>query len=327
MKTQFDKASVMSATNSIELLDIVRSGNYFSANGWSYETADKYLFSVDGKLVEAGFYTHYADDNMDRPIKQVIELPTSYGCPMKCAYCASSFIADVTPLTAEVLYDITDTLMGAHEIYDGGELLITLTGTGDACFTLGLISEYIPYISQKHDNLWFTVSSCNWTREMIKTVEKLSVNYRFRNIQSTFISANENLVGQIIPGLQYTDHKISELIEHITGSSFRNWRINYLMLKSVNDDDESFAKFTEIIQPIKDKVVVRISSLNETIASNNNGLKPSALQRSKILQNMLKANGINAYLFYSEHNDNMNCGQLVLESIITGAYQEYLTKR
>ena len=300
----------------LKLHDIVLSTNQFSANGWSYEIAEKYIFSINGTLVEAGFYTHYADEKMDRIIKRVIELPTSYGCPMKCAFCASSCISYISALSSEMLCLITDILIDAHEIANDNDILIALTGTGDAYYTLGLISEYITVISQKYNNLSFTVSSCYWTVEMLKKIEELTLRYKFRNIQSTFISTNDTVVKQLIPGLRHIDYNIFDFVSYIKDSEFRNWRINYLILKSVNDDDNSFNKFLEMIRTICDKVIVRISSLNETIASQKSGLKPSVLQRSKALQKILTINGVNSYLFYSEHVDNMNCGQLVLESTL-----------
>ena len=316
MKTLFNRDSIVSIVGTIELVDVVHSTNCFSANGWSYEVAEKYLFKVAGNVIEAGFYTHYADEKMDKLIKRVIELPTSYGCPMNCVYCASSFIDDISSLSAEILSEITDVLMDAHEISDENDVLVALTGTGDAYYTLEVIREYISIASQKYTNLCFTISSCNWTKEMLKIAEDLSSDYNFRNIQFTFISLNEKLVRRLIPGLQHIEYRISDLLEHIAKSSLRNWRINYLMIKSINDGDDNFSEFVKAVQPLKEKVIVRISSLNETIASNENGLKPSKIQRSEVLQNLLKQNGINAYLFFSERNDNMSCGQLVLENLL-----------
>ena len=314
MKTLLNSGSEIIITEPLELIDVVSSTNCFSANGWSYEVAKKYLFSFEGKIIEAGFYKHYADEKMSRFVKQVIELPTSYGCPMKCAYCASSHIDSFSSLTTELLCRITDILMDSNDIPNNDEILVTLTGTGDAFFTMGLISEYISGISQKYCNLCFTISSCNWTKGMLKIIEELSARYKFRNIQFTYISSDEVLVKRVIMGLQCIDYQPLDLIEHIANSPLCNWRINYLMLQSINDDDASFVEFAEMIKPIKDKVIVRISSLNETAASIVNGLKPSTIQRSRVLQNILKQNGVDAYLFFSEHNDNMNCGQLVLEN-------------
>ena len=300
----------------LELINIVNSSDHFSANGWSFEVAKKYLFSINGKIIEAGFYTHYTDETMVDIVKQVIELPTSYGCQMRCVYCASSNIKNISPCKTDDLIGITDYLFSAHNISSEDKMLISLTGTGDAYFTINLISEYILTISNKYSNLCFTVSSCSWTNKMLRTIEKLSEEFNIRTIQATFITLNENKLQKIIPGLNSSDFAFSTFVDYVSHSSLRNWRINYIMLHTINDSDEDFTYFINFIQPIKDKIVVRISSLNETIASKSNNLRPSAIERSKFFHNMLYNRGIKSYLFNSVCNNNMSCGQLVLEHVL-----------
>ena len=308
-----DSGNKLSDARAINLLGVTESSNNFSANGWSYEDAKKYLFNIGGKLVEAGFYSHFADDKADRLIKQVIELPTSFSCPMKCAYCASSLINDISPLDVDVMITITQFILDANDIDNDRAVLIALTGTGDAYYTLGMICEYLSRASQVYKNFSYTISSCNWTHDMLMTVEKLQRQYRIRNVQSTFISNDENVVASIIPGFRYMKLQPLAFIDIVKGSMFVNWRINYLMMDSINDGDDHFIEFIKMVKPINDKVIIRISSLNETFASRSNGLKPSNLQRSEVFKRMLNHEGINAYIFHSVENNNMSCGQLVLE--------------
>jgi len=314
---KFTREATMDITKTLKLLNIVSSTNEFSANGWSYEVAEKYLFDIDGKLLEAGFYTHYSNLEMNSIVKRVIELPTSYGCPMKCSYCASSCILDIQPLTTETLLLVTEYILSMKTLPNNKELLVTLTGTGDTYYTFNLIYEYISSISQKYKNLCFTISSCNWTNEILKKVESMSKIYKLRNIQYTFVSNNNEKLKRIIPGLNHINYNISDFVSYVETSSLRNWRINYLIIQSVNDDDNNFNDFIKIMQPIKNKIIVRISSLNETIASSNAGLKPASLKRSEVFQQTLALNGIYSYLFFSEQKDNISCGQLILEKKLT----------
>ena len=295
------------------LLDTICSNNHFVANGWAYETAEKYLYEYDSKSLEIGFYNHYTDAALSKRVKRVLELPTSYGCPMKCAYCASSWISEASTLSEEVLLAITDEVLKRNSVKYDDNLLISLTGAGDAFFTLDLILKYTQNVTEQHPNFCFTVSSCNWTKEMLSKIEDVSYKIAFRNIQSTYISFDQSVATMIIPGLRCTGFDYSLFVEHIKNSRLDNWRINYLLLHSVNDDDDSFERFVQIVNPIREKVLVRISSLNETIASTSSGLHPALLERSVALQNKLQSNGTNAYLFHSDINDNMSCGQLILE--------------
>ncbi len=307
------ETNLASAAQPLELLDVATSTNTYSANGWSYECAEKYLFRMGKKLIEAGFYTHFADASMEMVVKQVIELPTSYGCPMKCAYCAASCIKGIMVLPPESLFEMTDLIIHAHALPADCKILVTLTGTGDAYYTLNQIERYIAVTSQRYRNASFTISSCAWTDSMLKRVEKMAAAHRFRNIQATFISMNDMVTRRLIPGLPHESCGIFEFINHIRTSLLRNWRINYVLLNAINDSNRSFRAFMEAMLPIKDKVIVRISSLNETLASKKSNLKPSSGDHAAVLQELLIAKGIHAYLFHSAHNDNMSCGQLVLE--------------
>jgi adenine C2-methylase RlmN of 23S rRNA A2503 and tRNA A37 len=299
-----------------KLIDVVSAKKHFVANRWAYEIAEKYLFEVDGEVLEVGVYDHYEDEKMSRYVKSVLELPTSYGCPMKCKYCASSWINKENKLTIDTLQALADQMFEILNIQFDRQLLIALTGTGDAFFTLDLIFEFIKSIKEKYRYFSFTISSCNWTSEMLAKVEGMAETISFRNVQSTFISYDKGITTAIIPMLDHIEHDFSDFIEHVKKSKHDFWRINYLLLRLVNDDNNSFEKFIHMIKPIRDKILVRVSSLNETIASKSNALQPSPLDRATTLLNALLDTGINAYLFHSYANDNMNCGQLVLENAL-----------
>ena len=297
-----------------KLLDVVCSNNHFAANGWEYEIAKKYLYEVNGKMLELGFYDHYEDKSLAKHIKRVLELPTSYDCPMKCAYCASSWIKQDLKLSADVLFYITNKVLENHNILENDSLLIALTGTGDAFFTLDTILDFINLIIKKYNNFSFTVSSCNWTAEMLNRIEKAANTIEFRNVQATYISHDTKTVFRIIPGLRRIGFNFTYFLKHVRESKNNFWRINYLLLDSVNSSNDSFNEFVNLIEPVKEKLIVRISALNETIASKNSGLRPASLERAVDLRNKIMGIGAHAYLFHSDTNDNMNCGQLMLES-------------
>ncbi len=52
------------------------------------------------------------------------------------------------------------------------------------------------------------------------------------------------------------------------------YRINYIMIKDVNDSKEDFDSFCDIVGKVRDKIIVRIAKLNETGTTKRNGLMP-----------------------------------------------------
>lgn len=71
--------------------------------------------------------------------------------------------------------------------------------------------------------------------------------------------------------------------------------------------------FVGLFAALKENIVVRISKLNETNCSKANGLLSPDIASMKQLEEICTQNGIKAYTFCSEKNDNMNCGQLITE--------------
>ena len=103
-------------------------------------------------------------------------------------------------------------------------------------------------------------------------------------------------------------------------SSIRNLRINYLMIKGLNDNCEDFKRFVDLVDCIKNKVTIRISKMNNTIDSKKNNLMPPDINSLFELRDYLLKKGFNVYVFYSMIDDNMNCGQLITENLFENKY-------
>lgn len=288
--------------------------NKYSGSNWDSEHTTKYIFELrNGKIIEAGYFIHFYGD---KEKKRVIELPTSYGCPMKCKFCASSFINDVQQLNADEVLDIYNYIYETQNLKHVYPLFVSMTGIGDLYFTIDLVEKITSSISNDRNDIGFTVSSCFWTESMIKRIENIYNNIKFRAIQITYISYDnrilQNLIGYYT--LKYNDRPtFQQTVQHMFNSKIQQFRINYLMLKGINDTREDFFKFLSLILPVKDKVIIRISKLNTTKASIVNNISESSIERMGELKLLLDSNGFKAYLFYSVINDGMNCGQLLTE--------------
>ena len=101
----------------------------------------------------------------------------------------------------------------------------------------------------------------------------------------------------------------------IQQSSIDKFKINYILIKGFNDSNEDFTAFITKFNEIKNKLVIRISRINITQASEMNGIAGASVERVLEFRENLLEQGYQAYLFYSYKNDNMNCGQLITEKI------------
>lgn len=281
--------------------------NKYKANGWDTEHTYKFIYKSNrNQLIEVGFFIHLKDG---KEYKKVIEMPTSYGCPMKCKFCASASINDFSLIDTDDLMKILDKLYKDYNLYNDENLSISLTGTGEMLYTIDVIEKFIKESSTKYKNLKYVVSSIAINKNLINKLEKISKYADFRFIQLSYICED---CSQLIPNIKNTN-SLNNIIKVIKDSSFNNFRINYIMINGVNDEEEKYANFLNVIKEVKEKVIIRISTINQTNSSINNGICGVEIEKMEKLKENLNELGIKAYIFKSEKNDNMNCGQLISE--------------
>ena len=284
--------------------------NTYSGSNWNYEKTTKYVFQIGKHDVEAGYFEHYRKDVL---VKNVIELPQSYGCPSKCKFCASSALMGFKVLTKNEMWELFEYIYHMNKLEKSPYVLLTMTGMGDLYFDFENVMEFVEE-TQCYSNVYITLSSCLWNVQLLKRMEEWRGRFRVRNIQITYVSYQQSLLETIVPIYNKIKYDFSSVVKFIQQSAYDCYRINYIMIQGVNDSASDFELFRDIVDSIKEKVIVRITRLNETKASKRNGLSPTKVDRLKYFQQLLENGGIKSYVFYADVNDNMNCGQLITES-------------
>lgn len=293
----------------MEIVQYIKCDNRYAGSDWNIEKTIKLVFQDDNRKYEVGYFEHYFND---RFIKSVIELPISYGCPSKCKFCASAAIDDFSPMSVDQMQKLFEYIYLNKFLYKKDYVLLTLTGTGDLFFNAENVREFLLRLSI-YKNLYVTLSSCLWNLQLLKMFDQLSDKLRIRNIQLTYISSKENIIRNIIPIYQERKINFDEIVNYIKSSNKKYYRINYILIKGLNDTIEDFNILKNVLIEIKDKIIVRISRLNETKSTKRNNLHPTSIEIMEQFKEILTEAGIKSYIFYSEKNDNMNCGQLITE--------------
>lgn len=295
--------------NQMELLQQYKNNNSYCGSDWNFEETEKFVFQSEYKKYEVGFFEHFKDEQYR---KAVIELPVSYGCPSKCKFCASSNIEEFCQMQPEEMMELFEYVYEGKKLSQKEKVLLTLTGTGDLFFNFENVMNFILQLTS-YSNLWITVSSCLWNQRMLARIEELSRNIQIRNVQVTYVSDEASVLKGLIPYYESKETNFGELMAYIKNSKQTYYRINYILIQGINDTAAQFQHFKDMIQDVKNKVTVRISMLNETKATKRNQLKPVEITVMKEFNEYLVKEGINSYMFYSDKNDNMNCGQLITE--------------
>lgn len=289
---------------------VYHTTNTYSGSDWNREKTTKYVFEIADHSIEAGYFEHYRDDVL---VKTVIELPQSYGCPSKCKFCASSAIEEFQLLTADEMMELFEYIYDEMKLETNPYVLLTMTGMGDLYFNFDNVMEFLQRVG-RYRNIYITVSSCLWNVQMLKRMESLSDQLRIRNIQITYVSHDQETLEAVIPFYQKIFYDFEALLEYIRHSAHDYYRINYIMIRNINDSMDAFKQFQKMITPAGHNIVVRISKLNETRATKRNDLYPTEVSALETLQRLLEKSCKKSYIFYANVNDNMNCGQLITES-------------
>lgn len=294
----------------LELVHCFETENQYSGHGWNFEKTKKYIYHDVQMELEAGYFEHYLDTMF---VKSVIELPVSYGCPSKCRFCASSSIHNFCPLHAEQMMALFEELYNIHyHICANKTTVVSLTGIGDIFFNPDNTLEFLQRLTS-YENLQVTLSSCLWNRTLLNRISQLETKLAIRNIQFTCISDNSDILSRVMPIYASEAPDFKDIRDFVKNSNRQYFRINYVLIKGLNDSKTEFYHLAEALAEIKDKVIIRISKLNETKATKKNGLFPATPASAEEFSELLSSVGIRDYIFYSMKNDNMNCGQLITE--------------
>ena len=294
----------------MRLKKVFSTENKYSGSDWDREITTKYVFEDSFGVYEVGYFEHYAQDEFK---KSVIEMPVSFGCPSKCTYCASSNINMFYPLEINQMKTIFDYIYDKKELHKHAYVLLSITGMGDLRFNRHSVFRFVKML-ESYRNLNITFSSNFWDWDLLEQTISLNRYVPIRYIQYTYVSYNPDLVKELIPIYNFSELPgLDEFLKFVSTSEENFFRINYIVIRGKNDSVEDVNRLADKLKHVKEKITVRVSKLNETSATRLNNLKSTDKEKLDELKQKLVDNGIRAYVFCSDKNDNMNCGQLYCE--------------
>ena len=88
-------------------------------------------------------------------------------------------------------------------------------------------------------------------------------------------------------------------------------KLNYVVISNINDSQTDLDKMIKYLSPFKKDIIVKISYLNFTQKCKENNLKSPASDRMLEILRKLKEEGFDCYLFGTDNNTQLGCGQLV----------------
>ncbi len=265
----------------------------------------KYLQKTyDSHVIETGYY------NLD---EHVVCISTQVGCPMGCAFCATTSSANplsfsksfIRNLTAEEIIQQVKNIFShlkKNNRFDTKKILFSYMGMGEPFLNYENVVKSIKVLSRVFPDSRTTVSTVGVNSILIKRLahEKISTNLK---LHLSLHASNDLLRRKILPKAQ----KIKSTLEALKYfSSVRGVliKVNYILIKDLNDSQKHADQLARLLRNYS--FIVKLSNLNDF-----RSLKSSNKNRFDIFEKTLNLAGIKTCKFISTGTDiKAGCGQL-----------------
>lgn len=293
--------------NEFCLIEKLKNTNHYQSRNWNTEQATRYIFQIRNSILEASFFAHFWDT---RFIKSVVELPTSFGCPVGCKHCASTLLSPVRQLSTQDIKRMAFFVLDDRSISFNDSFLVTYSGIGEGAFHRNRLKAASLLIYERFPKSYYTFTTVGFDPTFVEFCDDLARQLPCHYLQISYLHYNVTKLVELVPTVHQFKFDFERLVGQIKETRFIKVRLNYVVIKDFNDTPDHWEEFMKMIRGLESKIVLRISRLNETQASHYFNVQPPSYSVLTELSEKLNKAGFNAYAFASAFNDNLNCGQL-----------------
>ncbi len=293
----------------MKVMDYKQNLNIYTTEHWKYEKVHRLVLLLENKIIECSVFEHL-DENKNK-VNISVEISSMYGCPMKCNYCASNLIEGCEFLSSE---DILDQIKVAIKytkvcIEDYPIFIVSFSGIGEPCLIPDKITKAAQLILQQYPNVKFYLSSICVKPNFINILN--SSGLPFTSFWVTYVHFDAKKAGKIIPTLSKFKYNFKNIVDKLIFFNLCKVKINYVFIKDFNDSNKDIEQLLKILEPVKDKVIIRITKINPTVASCQNHLGVVESKRLLKIADLVESKGFQKHIYFTDTNDNFNCGQLI----------------
>ena len=298
---------------------IVKKTKY-NARSWNNQLQRRFLLHYpnrrSGTLIECMSIIHYLDTSI---IDLTVELSNMYNCVVGCRFCASGALPGCVKYLEPFDYvkQLNTCLIESGidpEDYDN--FYVSFAGIGEPSVVYNNLSLGMMIIRDLYPNVKFNIATFGYRIECFQFWNKLCLP--IRTLQLPLYHIDTKKLSGIVTGLP-SGYDLLEVIEQavwykINHSACRI-KVNYIPMKNVNDGDGDVNRFIKKLEPFKQDITVKISFLNYTKPAEDNGFVTSGLDRLREIEKLFIENGFSTYIFGTDENTTLGCGQLAQNHI------------
>ena len=259
----------------MEVVETIESENTYLARAWNRERAYRYVVSTTSGPVEASFFEHYLGDHF---VKSVVELPTSFGCPVGCKYCASGQLRGSVPLSGDEMVEMCDLILNLHSNDMKNEVRVSFSGIGEVSLDHQPVLNAARSIAA-HRPASFTFATVGARPGFLLEADRVSSELTVHTVQVTVLASDDLIVSRVIPTRQRYGIVLSRIVDAIAGMSRVKPRLNLVAIAGIADHPAYLSDLVSHLSRIRNSVSIRVAELNETALTRRNQLFPVARDR------------------------------------------------
>jgi len=297
----------------MRIAQILESEMGYSARTWDVEHASRYVLDIDGRMVEFSHFRHFKSGAY---VKDVIEIASSFGCTVGCHHCAAADLPHMQALTADEIVAASILIADRHDLTEASRLLFTFSGIGEGSLLRTPMFEAARRLQHLYPSAEFVMTTVGIRPEFIGAVGDLSDELNVKYLQVSLFSSDSQAVRLMMPLGDRLGYSVDALVDAMAAESRLRYRLNYVVIEGLNSEVAQVESILQAFEPVRGSAVLRVSRLNETSASLRNGLRQPPVASVKRAADVARDKGWDAYHFYSDGNDQLNCGQLAGEYLV-----------
>lgn len=268
------------------------------------EKTTKYLQETkDSHIIETGYY------DLD---EYIICISSQIGCSMGCIFCATTmpidllnpdknFIRDLT--SEEIIQQVKNVLQTINQDrLKTKRILFSYMGMGEPFLNYKNVVKSIKILSKEFPNSRTTVATLGITPLLIKKIAREKIETILK-LHLSLHAPNDILRRKLLPKAGKIKNAL-EALEYFSLKRKIASKINYILIKNINDTKNHAVQLAKLLQPYS--FIVKLSNLN-----NFHNLEPSDLDKFAMFEKTLNSYRIKTCRFFSTGTDiQAGCGQL-----------------
>lgn len=259
---------------------------------------------------------HYKDEEI-RDL--TVELSNMYNCIVGCRFCASGALPEeACYLDAMDYVRQLNTCLKESGVNpeDFDNFYVSFAGIGEPSVVYKIIAEGMVMICDLYPKVKFNIATFGFDIACFGFWKELDLP--IRTLQIPFYSDRRERLKYIVKNLPNSydfEAIVGQAVEYKNSHPLCRVKINYIAMRGINDDDDDICRLCACLEKYRTQIAVRISFLNYTKPGEENNIMASGNERMCEIKRMLERKGFDCYIFGTDANTELGCGQLVQNHI------------